>query len=183
MAGLRTAITCLFSLDERHPRRHRHRRRCRYCHRPGIAGIWTFYHFVKGRVFKPRLTLQGRAHHVRIHAGDYVVCSITVSNVGLSQVRRVIADVVVYALSGDGRHRVRLGGDKILRSHEWFEPASVVSEQVAIPRPAGTAPVAADFRVVVTAQGWFEKRTTRTTFSTSTIEEVTPQNHLQQHEE
>jgi hypothetical protein len=148
-----------------------------------IVGVWTFYHFVKGRVFKPRLSLKGSAHYLHTHAGDYVVCSITVSNVGLSQVQKADADVAVYALSRNGRQRKRLGGDKILRSHEWVEPGAILNEQMAIPRPPETAVVVVDFRVVVAAKGWFGSRSSRQSFSTTIVEGATPQDPPRAREE
>lgn len=134
-----------------------------------LGGVWTFYHFFKGRVFKPRLTLKGTAHAVRTHAGDHVVCGISVANTGLAMVQKADADVTVYTLSGTGGELCRVGGDRILRSHEWIEAGTVLNEQTVIWCPRQTPVVLADFRIVVRAKGWFGRRSSRVAFTTNAV--------------
>jgi hypothetical protein len=118
------------------------------------GAVWTFYHFFKGRVFKPRLTLQGTARRVRTPSGDYVVCGMTVANVGLA---------------GDGDQLSRIGGHRILKSHEWVEPGAVLSEQTVISCPPEVPVVLADFRLVVRMKRRLGRRSPGVAFSTNAV--------------
>jgi hypothetical protein len=124
-----------------------------------LAGGWAYYRFVKGRVFKPRLTLSAKARRLRIDATDHLLSTIELSNVGLSRIDLDSATLRVCSLSGHAiadtvsvPQRVWLETCQVLLAHSWIESGEVLSEQNLIVLPLDhRAPVLIDCRVV--AQG------------------------------
>jgi hypothetical protein len=124
-----------------------------------LAGGWAYYRFVKGRVFKPRLTLTAKARQLHIRTTEYVLSTIELSNVGLSRVDIDSATLRVCSLLGNAiaetvsvPQRVWLDTCRVLLAHRWIESGEVVNEQNLLTLPLNhSSPILIDFRVV--AQG------------------------------
>jgi len=121
-----------------------------------LAGGWAYYRFVKGRVFKPRLTLTASARRFRANGTEYVLSTIELSNVGLSKIDIHGADLRVCSLSGKAvpervtvpqRHWLRTR--RVLLAHSWVESGEVLREQnlLTLPLDLGV-PILVDIKVV-----------------------------------
>ncbi len=132
-----------------------------------IGGLWTYYHFVKGRVFRPRMTLSLKAHSASMLPSEYIVCSVQVSNIGLSQIRLSQADIAIWSINGI--ERARLGGATVLSNHGWVEPAAVLSEQIVIPCRIVKSPVLVDLRIVVRSKRWLRRAYRGVAYGTTAI--------------
>lgn len=121
-----------------------------------LAGGWAYYRFVKGRVFKPRLTLTVSARQLRIHGTAYLLSTIELSNIGLSRIDISSATLRVTSLAGESvakdaskPKRVRLDTSKVLLAHTWIESGEVLKEQNLLILPLGHCfPVVIDCRLV-----------------------------------
>ena len=121
-----------------------------------FAGGWAYYRFVKGRVFKPRLTLTASARRFRIQGTEYVLSTIELSNVGLSRIDIEGATLRVCSLSGKAvtkvlsvPQRVWLDTSRVLLAHSWIESGEVLREQSLITLPLDQRfPILLDFKVL-----------------------------------
>lgn len=101
-----------------------------------LAGAWAYYRFLKGRVFKPRLALAVMGRRLRIRSTEFVLSTIELSNVGLSNLEIKHATLRVCSLSGEAISNKAsqpklewLGTYEVLRAHNWIEPGEVIKEQ------------------------------------------------------
>jgi hypothetical protein len=121
-----------------------------------LGGSFAYYRFVKGRVFKPRLTLTASARRICIDGSEYVSSTVTLSNVGLSRIDIGSADLRVCALSGKAvadvvgvPKYVRLHTRRVLLAHSWVESGETLTEQNLLILPLNQDfPILLDFRVV-----------------------------------
>jgi hypothetical protein len=126
-----------------------------------LAGLWGYYRFVKGRVFKPRVSLAIVARCIQSDSINYVACTLEVNNVGLSKVDIDKAHVRLCLLSGGGQ-RSHIATRKVLRAHTWIEPGATLSEQEVIDCMNREGIAIAEFRVVIS----------NTAFKATTIIEI-----------
>lgn len=121
-----------------------------------LAGGWAYFRFLKGRVFKPRLTLTANARQLRVQATDYVLSTIELSNVGLSRIDIDAATLRFCSLPGSALaktvsvpQRVWLDTCQVLLAHGWIESGEVLKEQHLLTLPLNhRSSILIDFRVV-----------------------------------
>lgn len=117
-----------------------------------LAGAWAYFHFVKGRVFNPRLTLTISARQLQMRGETYVVSTLQLSNVGLSMVK--IREGKLIFDNPDARDANITKSfdrvvDKVLLRHTRIEPGAVIKEECIRRLPADhCSPVKVVFRVV-----------------------------------
>lgn len=104
-----------------------------------IGGIWAYYKFVRGRVYKPRLELAVACKRysqtneiVRLHV------TVVLKNVGLSKVNidtessgMRIYKVVGSDFIGEAREPewARIKTFNLFEKHRWIEPSEVISDE------------------------------------------------------
>lgn len=121
-----------------------------------LAGGWAYYRFLKGRVFKSRLTLVLTASQIRVQGTAYVLSVIEIANVGLSSVDLSNGTLRFRALTGkSGEDSAAVPGStwletsNVLLAHTWIESAETLAEQHLLILPAThRVPVQVDLRVV-----------------------------------
>jgi len=122
-----------------------------------LAGGWAYYRFVKGRVFKPRLTLAASARQIRIEGTNYIISAIQLSNVGLSRIDLSGATLRVSSMTGKPAAQVAtlpqrdwLDTSKVLLAHTWIESGEVLREQHLLILPTNHPyPTLVEYRLVV----------------------------------
>jgi hypothetical protein len=127
----------------------------------GAAG-WAFYRFVKGRVFKPRLTLTVSARRLRMKGTEYVLYIVELSNVGLSRIDIDSADLRICSLTGKADaelvgvpQRDSLGTCQVLLAHSYVESGEVLREENLLILPVDQSfPILLDFRVVARGESF-----------------------------
>jgi hypothetical protein len=117
-----------------------------------VGGAWAYYHFIKGRVFKPRLTLSTSARRLQTQGTEYVLSTIELSNVGLSRIEIASADIRVCSISGtavDLPQLIWLKTVNVLLAHSSVEPGEILKEQNILALASDqNLPILLDFRVV-----------------------------------
>ncbi len=121
-----------------------------------LGGAWAYYHFIKGRVFKPRLTLSTSARRLQTQGTEYVLSTIKLSNVGLSRIEIARADIRVCSLSGTAVTEAvgfpqlfLLKTVNVLLAHSSVESGEILKEQNILALASDrNLPILLDFRVV-----------------------------------
>lgn len=118
-----------------------------------FAGLWAYYRFVKGRVYKPRLTLTVTARRIRIDKLECVVSTVELANVGLSRVGIKVADLRVSKLNKKTTEQEAyiaesswMLTERILLAHSYIESGEKITEQIMFIVNTD-APIVLNFRV------------------------------------
>jgi hypothetical protein len=144
-----------------------------------VGGAWAYYHFIKGRVFEPRLTLSTSARRLRTQGTEYVLSTVELSNVGLSRIEIAKAEIRVCSLSGTAVTEAvgfpKLTGLKtvnVLLAHSAVESGETLKEQNILTLASDqNLPILLYFRVV--AKG--------VSFTAKTIAEPSDQDDADDH--
>lgn len=111
-----------------------------------IGGIWAYFKFLRGRIYKPRMELNvecqiylQKNNLVRLHV------RVILKNVGLSRVNinrensavRIyrVHDLEYVDLIPDGALKLewcRIGTFSIFDEHQWIEPSEIIDDQIMI---------------------------------------------------
>lgn len=121
-----------------------------------LAGGWAFFRFVKGRVFKPRLTLTVSARQLCTEGTAYLLSTIQLTNVGLSRVDIAGATLRVCSLSGEPDAELVatpelawLETPRVLLAHSWIESGEALREENILILPLNhRLPVHVDCKVL-----------------------------------
>jgi hypothetical protein len=108
------------------------------------GGVWAYYNFFKGRVYRTRLEPTASGRLVSDGESTYLIATVTLKNAGLSKVDlhqegsglRVFACATGPAVT-DARdvEWERIGTFPIFADHRWIEPGEMISEDrmIAVP--------------------------------------------------
>jgi len=128
-----------------------------------VAGIWIYYHFVKGRTFSNRLNLSLVAEGISDGEKHYLKIIVAAQNVGSSRVSFNRDDSVMYVFIGriargalkeivwDQERRLALD---LFTDHCWVEPGESITEE----RLVSVLPTAKSYRVLARFRSGKEKR-------------------------
>jgi hypothetical protein len=105
-----------------------------------VGGLWAYFKFLRGRTYRPRLSVGMEARWCLVNERHLVHARITVKNIGVSVVtpRQRGMGLRVSVLSpqqpkppaGVGWDVVRVF--EILREHEWIEAGETVSDDLLL---------------------------------------------------
>jgi hypothetical protein len=135
----------------------------------GGGGLWAYYKFIKGRVYRPRLTLSLRANSLLISEQNLLLVSLTIENVGLSVVQlqkqsmlvRVLLPEVVRA--GSKARRIEgkpIGTFRVFQHHALIESSEKIADELTLSIPSSQPEaLIVQFRVVGWMRSFFRKRT------------------------
>lgn len=105
------------------------------------AGVWAYYKFLKGRLFQHKLDTKLSGKFYSLEAGDYVLASIHIKNIGFTRVNfeaeccvlrvftprncpnRDFTDAIIWD---------RIATVPILSDHKWLEPSEFIQEEKLI---------------------------------------------------
>jgi hypothetical protein len=123
-----------------------------------IGGVWTYYHFIRGRTYRLRLepTVSGTMTSVR--SGRRLIVTSRLKNVGLSKATIQQAGSALRVLTGaielgaaqiaavDWTH---IGTFPVFKDHGWVESGETITEQAMFVLPAQKhLPVRLELRIV-----------------------------------
>jgi len=106
-----------------------------------VGGVWTYYNFIKGRLYKNRLEPKVDAQFVKHNQGTGLLISYQVKNVGLSKVpikqEGSAIEIFTCDLSQYNPHHESIIWDdltilSIFIKHQWIEPGETIEEQQLI---------------------------------------------------
>jgi len=107
-----------------------------------VGGIWAYYKFIKGRVFKPKIEIDIKCTSYNQKAGIFIINSeLFVKNLGLSRVEfdKEVSAIRIYKIINDDvlqadSQRIkeieweRISTFDILSEHEWIEPNETIKD-------------------------------------------------------
>jgi hypothetical protein len=105
------------------------------------AGVWAYYKFLKGRLFKHKLDIELSGTFFSLEAGDHVLASIHIKNSGFTRVDFKTECCVLRIFTPKDRPNLdftdatiwrRIATVPILNDHKWIEPSGVIQEEELI---------------------------------------------------
>ena len=137
----------------------------------GVAGVWTYYLFIKGRVLKPRLEPKVAGEMISIDSKKYICISAELTNVGSSKVEipreglylDVFAQGAHPEISADDAARFKVLSTRwepllpfdVLTRHEWIEPTETIRDQVLVEiLTTGSIAYRIDFVIFASGMRW-----------------------------
>lgn len=129
-----------------------------------IGGAWTYFHYFKGRIYKPRLEPNVVGKVRAEPTAYYLLVTSHLKNVGLSKltIQQEGSAIRVFACnpisetkeveSADWTH---LATFSVFERHSWIEPGELIEDHqlITIPRNSATV-VRVDLRVVSRGISW-----------------------------
>lgn len=132
-----------------------------------IAGaIWTFFHYFKGRTFKPRLELRISGALQNGDNSRYLIAKVSLKNVGLSKLEIQQKGTGMRIISLDdvprGNKVKRLKGNTlrtvaVFKEHESIEPNETIDDVQVFSLPHKGKNILLDARVVSRRVAWRAK--------------------------
>ena len=133
-----------------------------------VGGIWTYYNFIQGRIYYPKLEPKIDLAIVERGASYYLRASVHAKNVGLSRVSfkqessfvtfcefpEMGLDEDMYAVESN-----KLSTFEVFKKHDWIEPNELISDHclVVVPRKNQVA-FGANVYIVGVRHGYFGSR-------------------------
>jgi hypothetical protein len=132
-----------------------------------VGGVWVYYHFIKGRIYKPRLEADVSGKLISGCGEKYLIATARLKNLGLSNVKleqkgsglRVFA-IYVQRDKTDPCSEIettekRLFTFPVFQHHKWIESGEPISDQRFIPLPPkDQVAIKLELRVVARKISW-----------------------------
>ncbi|HKB67096.1 MAG TPA: hypothetical protein VKC61_14665 [Pyrinomonadaceae bacterium] len=135
----------------------------------GGGGFWAYYKFIKGRVYRPRLTLSLHANSLVISEQNLLLVSLTIENVGLSVVQLQKHSMLVRVLlpevgkAGSKARKIKgnpIGTFRVFQHHALIESSEKIADELTLSIPSSQPEaLIVQFRVVGWMKSLFRKRT------------------------
>jgi hypothetical protein len=131
------------------------------------GGVWAYYKFIKGRVYRPRLKLSVHGNSLITKEQRLLLVSLTIENVGLSVVRLQKKSMLVRVLipeasnagskiqKVDGKH---IGTFRVFQQHEWIESNEAIGDELTLSIPLTHEAVILQFRAVGSIKSFFRSQ-------------------------
>jgi len=130
------------------------------------AGIWAFFHYFKGRTFKPRLELRISGEIQKNDDSKCLITKVCLKNVGLSKLEikqrgsgmRIISlDEVPHCNKAKKLEGTRLKTATIFKEHEWIEPNEIIDDVQVFSLPYNSKNIMLDARIISKGIAWRAK--------------------------
>ena len=102
-----------------------------------LAGGWAYYHYFRGRTYRPRLEPGVSATFREKSNSGYVIALVELTNVGLSRfvLDQARTGLVVLTCNSFGGPMKRIqwtarGAFPVFESHDWIEPGETIKNRV-----------------------------------------------------
>jgi hypothetical protein len=103
-----------------------------------VGGVWAYYNFFKGRLYRTRLEPSISGRYLRRNGGAWLIATVRLRNAGVAKaeitqegsgVRLSVSDASV-PVPVPGKAEWRLGATfSVLQNHRWIESGETVSEE------------------------------------------------------
>ena len=100
-----------------------------------IGGIWAYYKFIKGRLFKPKLELSIKSQIECYKTYKELLMDYKIVNVGLSKVNLSTCGIRIWkyisradTLDIENVQWAKIGSFPAFEKHQWIEPGETINE-------------------------------------------------------
>lgn len=122
-----------------------------------IGGIWAYFKFVKGRIFRPRVEIEMSGQWLDVDDKKWLQARIRVKNIGASKIslRQEGSGLRVFVLAADQPTAPaaavwdRRKTCAILKKHAWIEPGETVSDEILLDLGTPPGPVMFESRLIL----------------------------------
>jgi hypothetical protein len=128
-----------------------------------IGGIWTYFHFIKGRVFRPSLELSASGDLFSDNTGKFLIVKVKLKNVGSSKLDIVQkgTGLRVKALkkTNNARKAYKISGDRLItlsifKDHQWIEPNEHIDDVQLLSMPSDCENILLEVRLISKGLTW-----------------------------
>ena len=102
------------------------------------GAIWAYFHYFKGRTYRPRLEPKVDGEVFRSGAVRYLIATAELRNAGLSKLEIMQEGTALRVFAGQPRQEAteiewaRLCTLPVFETHKWIEPGETIREQVLV---------------------------------------------------
>ena len=107
-----------------------------------VGGVFTYYKFLKDRIYRPRLDLQIDADRIRLGDRHYLLCRLSVENKGATKLSLMHDGIALIVRSGTGDPRplrtTRWSDVEdcavvdVFATHDWIESAETIRDSALV---------------------------------------------------
>lgn len=122
-----------------------------------VGGIWAYYKFIKGRIYRPRLEITIDPEWRTLEEGRVLEVTVAVKNIGSSFVRLLHkgTGLETYPMSTPQPPPPRLSTSwddgpvlPLLTDHMWIEPGETISDDLMLRNVESSHPLRLDVRLL-----------------------------------
>ena len=128
-----------------------------------LGGIWTYFNFIKGRIYRPRLEPAVSGKIFEDAGVTFVIVRARLKNIGLSKIdiKQVGLAIMIYAYQTaktgtiTTADKTKLASFPVFEDHEWIEPGEVIEDEqlFQVPEYKGTG-IRVELRFVYNGIEW-----------------------------
>ena len=126
-----------------------------------LAGGWAYYHYFRGRTYRPRLELSVSGDFAASDTVDHMIATVKLKNVGLSRlVLEQRGSALVVSICGGIVEPITRtkwsakGAFPIFEHHGWIEPGETIQNKVLFGVPKDQIAVMLEFRINAAGIKW-----------------------------
>ncbi len=128
-----------------------------------LGGIWTYFNFIKGRIYRPRLEpgISGKIFQEK--GTTFVIARAELKNIGLSKIdiKQLGLAMIIHSYqvadttSITTADKTRLATFPVFEDHEWIEPGELIKDEqlFQVPEYQGTG-IRVELRFVYNGIEW-----------------------------
>jgi hypothetical protein len=105
-----------------------------------VGGVWAYFKFIKGRVYRPRLQVTIETDTLLLKDQAYLVCSLSLKNIGSSKIMLVQQGSGLRVSSMKGPVKAFSEPDwvhetvhDVFQHHEWIESSEAITHEFLFP--------------------------------------------------
>jgi len=127
------------------------------------GGVWTYYTFIRGRTYRPRLETSVTGETVRRGGQTYVIARLNIRNLGTAKVDikqegtglRILSCDLCVSTSAPGEPKLtRLVTLPVFKHHKWIESSETIRDEVLYVLPANHVALKLEFRLCAKSMEW-----------------------------
>lgn len=131
-----------------------------------LAGIWAYFKFVRGRIYRPRLEPSVSGKSFWRDQKHYLIISTRLKNVGSSKisidketsgVRVFLCDAFTQTTPPDEAEWVRVATFPVFEQHGWIESSELIEDQRLVVLPPNQIAAKLELRIVAKGINWYAR--------------------------
>jgi|SRR5229473_6209816 len=119
------------------------------------GGVWTYYRFIRGRIYHPRLESAVHGRAFAQNGTDYLIASFRLKNLGNSKtsitngsgLRLFSCDLHSVVTPPDEPRWTRLATFPVFAKHGWIESGETISDEILCALPPNQIAIKLELRI------------------------------------